>query len=509
MRNRLAYFRPLLDYLGVLFVVFALLLLVPLGVQAVFAPRGVGAAPASAFWVPAALALALGVGMKRDLEFPPLDNRRAMMLCAVGWIVISAVGALPFCLAGEAMEQAVGRPVTYLDAYFETVSGFTTTGITMFSGLDDVPTGIIFWRGFTQWLGGLGILTFFLAVIFTGGSSAYRLYSAESHKIFAQRPEPGLLNTLRILWTLYAAFTVLIASALWLEGLTAFDAISHSLTTVSTGGFSPYDANIGHYAAMGHPRAVLIEYTVTFGMLLGGINFLVHYRVVRGGISALWDTLEMRLWWVIVFGATALVMIDHYRQFGGPDYGWGRFHEVFRTSLFQVVAIVTTTGFGTKDIATEYFPAAAKQVFLVLMVIGGCVGSTSGGIKVLRIGVLVKMAGRQIRRLLHGPAAVHPVVIDGERIEAEELRRIAALFFAWVGLLVFGGLVTALFSNHGALASASGMFSALGNIGPCYISMSDLAELNPVVKIVYIFGMLAGRLEIVPLLILFTPRTWR
>lgn len=509
MRNRLTYFRPLLDYLGVLLGIFGLLLLVPLLVQMAFPSRGAGQAPSHAFWIPAAVALVLGVVLKRNLEFPPLDNRRAMMLCALGWIVVSAVGALPFVLAGEAMTEAVGRPVGYLDAYFETVSGFTTTGITMFSGLDEVPTSIIFWRGFTQWLGGLGILTFFLAVIFTGGSSAHRLYSAESHKIFAKRPEPGLLKTLRILWTIYGGFTVLIAGALWLEGVSPFDAICHAMTCISTGGYSPYDASIAHYAAAGHPRAVLIEYTVTFGMLLGGINFLVHYRVIRGGIKALWEGLEMRLWWAIVFGATAVVMVDHFRQFWPAAEGWATLHDVFRTSLFQVVALVTTTGFGTEDIATDYFPAAAKQMFLVLMVVGGCVGSTGGGFKVLRIGVLVKMVGRQLKRLLYGPAAVHPVVVDGDPMPAEELRRIAALFFAWTGLLVFGGLVTALFSNHGTLASASGMFSALGNIGPCYISVADLARLNPIVKIVYIFGMLAGRLEIVPLLILFSRRTWR
>jgi len=184
-------------------------------------------------------------------------------------------------------------------------------------------------------------------------------------------------------------------------------------------------------------------------------------------------------------------------------------HEALRHSLFQVVSVATTTGFATEDIASAQYPAASKQIFLMLMVVGGCVGSTSGGLKVLRVGVLLRMARRQVRRLVWGPAAVQPVVVDGEPVDTEELQRIAALFVAWMALLAAGALVTALLSDHGALASASGMFSALGNIGPCYISVEGLATLHPGVKVVYILGMLAGRLEILPVLLLLSRRTWR
>jgi len=205
-----------------------------------------------------------------------------------------------------------------------------------------------------------------------------------------------------------------------------------------------------------------------------------------------------------VAAATLLVAGNHVMQFG-----LGNVEETFRISLFQVVSLITTTGFGTRDIGGAWFPSLAKQLFLVLMVIGGCVGSTGGGIKVLRIGVLLKMVGRQLRRLIYGPAAINPVLVDGEIIDHEEIRRIAALFFAWVVLLFVGGGVTAVFSTLGPLESASGMFSALGNIGPCYISVADMTQLHPIIKLTYIFGMLAGRLEILPLLLLFTRRTWR
>ena len=501
MRNRWQYFRPVLDYLGLLFWVAGGLLLVPLAVLAFCTGEGCAEASALDFVIPALFSLLLGVLLKWDLKLPALDTRRSMILCGLGWIAVSAVGAVPFCLALN---------VGYLDAYFETVSGFTTTGITMLGGLDVLPRSVLFWRAFIQWLGGLGILTFFLAILYTGGS-AHRLFGAESHKVLARRPAPSLARSLRILWSIYVLFTLGVLLALILEGVSVFDAVAHSMTALSTGGYSPYDASIDAYRAAGHPHFVLIEYTLIVGMLLGGINFFAHYRWLRGDVRALWDGMEMRLWWAIVLGATALVMLDRFVKFGWPAGAAapGRVHQTFRDSLFQVVALVTTTGFATKDIATEHFPALSKQIFLVLMVIGGCVGSTGGGLKVFRVGVLGKMVYRQMKRLMYGPSVVHPLVVDGEAVEAEELRRIAALFFAWIALLAFGAGVTAMLSDHGALPAASGMFSALGNIGPCYIPTPQMAELHPAIKIVYILGMLAGRLEILPLLLLFSRRTWR
>ena len=417
-----------------------------------------------------------------------------MLLCAIGWIGISALGALPFWH---------GLGVSYLDAYFESVSGFTTTGITMLTRLDGMPRSILFWRALIQWLGGLGILTFFLLLVSAGGSATV-LFSAETHKIFSKRPAPGLFHTLRILWSIYAAFTLLIAAMLVAAGTSVFDAISHSFTCLSTGGYSPYDASIAHYGLSGQGHYVAIEYILILGMVLGGANFLIHYRILTGGLSALWDNLEMKLWWGILAAATALVALDCWLNFGSSRGGAS---ETFRHSLFQVVSIATTTGYATRDIGVDY-PALAMQIFLVLMVVGGCVGSTGGGIKVLRIGVLLKMLSRQVRRVIHGRSAVVPVIVDRERIGPEELRRVSALFFAWMLLLAFGGGITALLSNLGPIEAASGMFSALGNIGPCFISVADMTRLDPIVKITYIVGMLAGRLEVLPLLLLLSRRAW-
>jgi len=492
MRNRLSHLRPILDYLGALYWIFSLVMLVPLVVGLSAGSGGPGVWP-WCFVIPSALGMLLGILLKRRVGLQPLSGRASMLVCVLGWITVSVLGALPFWL---------GLGMRFLDAYFETVSGFTTTGITLLTGLDQLPPSIIFWRSFIQWLGGLGILTFFLVVYFSAGP-AHRLFSAESHKVFSKRLAPGLFSTLKMLWAMYAAFTALIAVLLSLEGMSSFDAINHALTSLATGGFSPHDASIGYFEQQGYRHFVLIEYTVVLGMLLGGTSFLVHYRLLTGNVRSLWDNLEMRLWWTLVTGATVLVAGEHYLRVTQEGLS-----DTFRHSLFQVVSIVTTTGFATRDIRSPYFAALSKQVFLILMVVGGCVGSTSGGIKVLRIGVLFKMVDRQVRRVIHGPSATTLVVVDSQVVPTEELRRIAAVFFAWIVLLAVGSGVTAALSNLGPLESASGMFSALGNIGPCYISVQQMTQLHPVVKVTYILGMLAGRLEILPILLLFSRKAW-
>jgi len=495
MRNRFSDVPPVLGSVGLLLLPFGGMLLVPVLVGVAYGEHrdpSVGVWP---FVVPAAASFAVGLVLCWRCRRRALSLRQSAVVCVLGWVVVSAVGALPFTMA---------LGTNYLDAYFESMSGFTTTGITMLTGLDTMQRSILFWRALTQWIGGLGILSFFLFVTYAG-SSGSRLMAAESHKISAKRPAPGLFHTLKILWAIYAGATLLVAGLLLLWGTSAFDAVAHALTTLSTGGYSPYDASIAHYREAGYRFAALIEYTIIFGMLLGGINFLVHYRVCRRQIAALWDHFEIRVFWAIILGAVLLVLANRL-QVRPRD----RNEAAVRDSLFQVTAIVTTTGFATRHINNEaLFPAVARQVFLVLMVIGGCVGSTSGGFKVLRIGVLLKVAGRQARRITQPRNVVEPLVVDRVVVDAEGIRQIAGLFFAWVVLLVVGGLITAWFSDLGAEQSFSGMCSALGNIGPCYIRVEQMIALHPAIKVTYIIGMLAGRLEIVPVLMLLTRRLWR
>jgi trk system potassium uptake protein TrkH len=316
---------------------------------------------------------------------------------------------------------------------------------------------------------------------------------------------------------IYAGLTVLAAVVLVLEKMPLFDAICHALTTLSTGGFSPHDHSIEFYRETGHPNYRLIEYTLTFFMMLGGISFLVHYRVLTKDIKALWDNLEIRYWWRLVVAFTLLVFIDRLHKTGafsallgrGPAMDPDQVESSFRNCLFQVMSILTTTGFATKDINSEFFGALSKQLLLAMMVIGGCVGSTSGGIKVLRIAILNRLMLRETFKLRTSVRASADLIIDKRIVPEDEVRRVAAIFFTWMALLLLGGGITALFSDLGPWESFSGMFSAVGNIGPCYISAENIRSLHPVVKVTYIFGMLAGRLEILPVLLLFSRKAWK
>lgn len=507
MRNGFRRINCIFHFIGGLLLILSLIVLFPLiVVTAYWGQMGDGRSTAIAFLATAIISFLLGITLRSIFKSETLDTTGAMLLCALGWIFISAIGAIPFVIANG---------VNYLDAYFESMSGFTTTGITVFSGLDDMPRSILFWRSLTQWLGGIGILSFFLAVTYQAGG-AHHIFGAESHKISSGRPKPGLFSTLRILWAIYVLFTLLAAVVFVLEKMPVFDAICHAFSTLSTGGFSPHDSSIEFYGITGHPNYRMIEYTVTFFMMLGGINFLIHYRVMTRDFKALWDNIEVRYWWRLIAAFTAVIIIDHLYKTGalselftrGTPVKLGEFERSFRYGIFQVISVMTTTGFGTKDIGSDFFGALSKQLFLVMMVIGGCVGSTGGGFKVLRIAILKKLTSREIFRLRVSKNASQKLIIDKNIISSDEIHRVACLFFTWIALIIVGGAVTALFSTHDPWQSLSGMFSAVGNIGPCYISVDSMIKIHPVVKITYIFGMLAGRLEILPVLLLFSRKAW-
>jgi trk system potassium uptake protein TrkH len=506
VRNRFETVHTVLNYSGKIFLVFGAVVLIPLVCVPLFGEYRNGHSTTTAFLVPSAVSLILGLVLKKFFREGRNYSVRSMLICGVAWIGCSAIGAIPF---------VIGLGTGYLDAYFETMSGFTTTGITMLTGLDSMPASILLWRSLTQWLGGVGILAFVLAVG-VKGMGAHRLFSAESHKIDMGRPVPGLFNTIRILWTIYLGFTLAVFAALVMAGMPVFDSLCHSFTTLSTGGYSPHDASIEYYRMTGTGSHVLIEYVIIAGMLLGGINFLVHYRVVRGKPISLLNSLEMKFFWGTAGAAIALILVWRHLGGGAPPAArtgspafWRSLEESFRITAFQVVSIMTTTGYATRDIASGFFGQPPRLIFLALMFIGGCVGSTGGGFKVLRIAILVKVIRRELYRLTTPLGSVSAVNVDGEPVKTDEIQRITGLFFLWVTLTTAGGVVTALLSRYGGLESVSGMFSAVNNVGPCFIPGSELSSLSPVIKIVWIFGMLAGRLEILPALLLLSPRAWQ
>ncbi|SJZ93226.1 TrkH family potassium uptake protein [Selenihalanaerobacter shriftii] len=489
-------FTTIFSLLGSLLLILGIIILLPI-VLVFFYQEG--SLLYKSFLIPALISLSLGViliqvsqGEKR------LDLTTSMVVCGLGWILSSAIGALPF---------QISLNKSFIDAYFEAVSGFTTTGITLFQGLENMPKSIIFWRSLIQWLGGLGIITFFLVVTFRSEGGVWQLFTAESHKISTSRPVPNVLKTIKILWMIYIGFTVLEILLLILFQVSVYDAVIHSLTTLSTGGFSNYDSSIGHFQQIGHPFYKVIEYIIIFFMILGGVNFLVHFKVLTGNIKEMFTNVELKHFWGIIIGSVSLILLGRIMVNGGLELA--QLESDFRTTLFQVVSVITTTGYGTQSIGSAFFPAVAKQLFLFLMLVGGCVGSTSGGLKVIRIAILNKLFTREIKKIYLPKRAVLPVKLNKKIINDEEIMKIGALFFGWLALILIGGGVTALFSDLSAFQSISGMFSAVGNIGPFYFSVAKMASLSPVIKLTYILGMLAGRLEILPIFILFTKQAWK
>lgn len=355
------------------------------------------------YLIPAITAMGLGFILERKFEVRDLNLVQGLFLTGLAWIIISFFCSIPFILV---------QKMPLIDAYFEAVSGFTTTGITMITNLNPLPKSLLFFRSLIQWIGGLGIITFFI-YIGIKGISEHVLFRGESHKIKSSRPVPNLMRTVTYLWIIYGSFTLALTLLLWIEGTTFYDAITHSFTTLSTGGFSPHNASIAYYRINDFPNYKLIEYTITIFMILGGTNFVIHYRVLRGKIQNLWNNMEMKMWWGILGISTVLIMYE--------SGVFNQIEPVFRNTVFQVAAIATTTGYQTEYIGSEFFGGLARQIFLILMVIGGCVSSTGGGIKVRRVGIMIKGIWNRIKRASRPREMLTPLVIDGDKVDRIEL----------------------------------------------------------------------------------------
>ncbi|MHC4244635.1 MAG: TrkH family potassium uptake protein, partial [Planctomycetota bacterium] len=422
MRNGFRQISCILHFIGNLLEILGLILLFPLIVVLVYWGRiGDGWITATSFVIASLISFSLGMILRHEFKPATLNPAGSMLICALSWLIVSAIGALPFVIAARS---------NYLDAYFEAMSGFTTTGITIFSELHKMPRSLLFWRALTQWLGGIGILSFFLVLTFQAGG-AHHILGAESHKISSRRPAPGLFHTIRIIWTIYVIFTLLAVAVLAIERMPVFDAICHGLTAVATGGFSVYDSSIGYYDQPDYNYR-LIEYTLALIMMLGGINFLIHYRILTKDFKALWDNVEIRYWWRLISVFVTIIMIERLYRTGafeaiftrGVAVDLGQVERSFRHSLFQVISILTTSGFTTMNISSDFFGVAARQLFLVMMVIGGCVGSTAGGFKVVRIAILNRLMFREIFKLRTSNKASTGLIIDGKILPEDEAHRI-------------------------------------------------------------------------------------
>jgi trk system potassium uptake protein TrkH len=417
-----------------------------------------------------------------------LSVRDGFLVVTLFWVLLGMVGALPFLL---------GLHLDVTDAIFESVSGFTTTGATVIVGLDRLPPSILYHRQQIQWLGGMGIIVLAVAILPLLGVGGMQLYRAEASGVAKQEKlTPRIAETARALWMIYFILTVACALAFWIAGMDLFNAIGHAFTTVATGGFSTHDASIGYY------NSPLIELIAIVFMLAGGVNFAIHFISWRRMTLRPYATdPEVRAYGLIFLFATLFVAASLYWA-GGYTGTW----ESLRHAAFQVASILTSTGFGTVTFAD--WPLHIPLTLIILSFVGGCVGSTAGGIKVLRILLLAKLGLRQLFQLAH-PQAVSVVKL-GKRPVSEEV-----LFSVWGFYVLY--IVTSLLLAVAMMAAGLDLDSAFGAVvatinllGPGLGEVAvNFATVSPVVKWLGIFGMLVGRLEVFTLLILFLPAYWK
>lgn len=433
-------------------------------------------------------ALGLALWLPNRREHAELSVREGFLIVTLFWVMLGVVGGLPFM---------IGLHLNLTDSVFEAMSGFTTTGATVLIGLDQMPMSILYHRAQIQWLGGMGIIVLAVAILPMMGVGGMQLYRAEASSVSKQdKLTPRIAETARLLWAIYFMLTASCMLAYWAAGMTFFDAICHAFTTVATGGFSTHDASIAYF------DSPLIEAIAIFFMLAGSINFAVHFYAWRNlSLHPFIGDAEARAFISIFAAATLLVALF----LNGNDTFAGLWESV-RHAAFQVASIGTSTGYTTDNFSL--WPLHLPFLLVLLSFTGGCAGSTAGGIKVLRVLILAKLGVRQMIKLVH-PRAVVLVKIDDTVVSNEVINSVLGFWVLYV--------VTALLLILGHLAAGLDLESALGAatatvnlLGPGLGAVAtDFAATNDAVKWLGIFGMLAGRLEIFTLLILFLPAYWR
>ncbi|MFW5793703.1 MAG: TrkH family potassium uptake protein [Bacteroidota bacterium] len=416
-----------------------------------------------------------------------IGKKEGYIIVTLTWVSISIFGALPFYISGAIP--------SYTDAFFETISGFTTTGATILYEIESVSKGLLFWRSLTQWLGGMGIIVLTLAVLPILGVGGMQLFVAEAPGTTPNKIHPRIAQTAKRLWGIYIILTLIQTILLMLGNLSFFDSICHAFTTMATGGFSTYNDSITGFTPY-------TQYIIILFMIFAGVSFSLHYYILKGNFSKVLENEEFRFYILLILGITAVftVSILIFEQAG--------FEKSFRDSLFQVVSILTTTGFNTVDyLAWQQY---LWFILFLLMFTGGCIGSTGGGLKIIRVLILLKNSRLELKRLIH-PMAIIPVRINKKTIPQEINQNFLAFFLIYIMLFVAGTLLMTIFDLD--FASAAGASAAtIGNIGPGIGSVGPLenyAHIPDAGKWILSFLMLIGRLELFTVLLLFSPSFWK
>lgn len=426
---------------------------------------------------------------KIETENEVIYPKEGFFTVGIAWIIISVVGAIPFMLSGVIPN--------FIDAFFETVSGFTTTGATILSQVEGLPRGILFWRSFAHFIGGMGFLVLILSLMPSMGSTnTIHLLKAESPGPTPGKIVPKIKQTAMILYIIYSVMTIIETILLVCSGMSVYDALIHALGTAGTGGFSNMNASV---AAFHSPT---IEWIITIFMFLFGINFALYFQLLEGNVKNFFKNEELRYYFIIVFSSIVLITINILGINGG------NIAKSVRDSAFQVSSVITTTGYATTDF--NLWPTFSKIILLILMFMGAMAGSTGGGIKTIRVVIMFKAIKREINKLLH-PRRVQSVKIDGRTIEENTISGV----FLFIGAYAIVGLIAIFIvalDNFDFTTTITSVIATLSNIGPGLELVGptgNFGMFSGLSKVVLSFCMLAGRLEFYPMLILFSPSLWR
>ncbi len=446
--------------------------------------------------------IAFSVGGALWYFFKPEEEariREGFMIVSLTWLLLSLVGALPFVISGILP--------SYTDAVFETMSGLTTTGSTILGGttsdgffnpqIEELPKSFLFWRSLAHWLGGMGIIVLSLAILPLLGIGGMQLFQAESPGPTTDKLTPRVQETAKLLWVVYVAFTGLEFLLLWIHpAMDWFEALNHAFATLATGGFSTKNASIAAF------DSAYIDVIITLFMFLAGINFAMHFRLIKGDTESFFNNRETRFYTLIVLIGIIGISFSLWHFDGRPIL------DALRYGSFQALAIITTTGFGTDDYELWY-SFGAFLLFLFFFT-GGSAGSTSGGIKMIRWMIMIRNTGREIKQIIH-PKAILPVRIGDKAINSDIQRTVLSFFILYLCIFAIGAFIISLF-GYDLLSSVGASIAALGNIGPGWGEFGptdSFAQLPYLGKWVLILLMMIGRLEIFTVLIIFSPSFWK
>ena len=430
-----------------------------------------------------------------------VKKKEGYIIVTFGWIVMSISGILPYIFSGAIPDIT--------NAFFETISGYTTTGASIMDDIESMPEGILFWRSLTHWIGGMGIIVLAIAILPLLGIGGMQLFTAEAPGPSADKLHPRITDTAKRLWLIYVGYTIAETILLKLAGMSFFDAINHALATLSTGGFSTKNASVAHWNDQ-----PMIQYIIIVFMILAGTNFVLSYFAFKGKVQRIFKDEEFRFYLLFIAVATVIVGLVIYFQANiselTPGYPMvlGKLESSFRHALFQIVAVITTTGFVTADFTQ--WTSFLTIFFFGLFFVGGSAGSTSGGIKVMRHLLIIKNGVLEFKRTLHANAVI-PVRYNNKTVKEEIVYNIIGFFVLYMLLFIIGAMVLG-FLGLDFESAIGGAASSLGNVGPALGSLNPVSNFNSLPDLAKWwcgFLMLAGRLELFTVLILLTPYFWK